>query len=154
MVADIETDFPDRVAAGVALGVGDDEPDRRLTVASVRVHKGGWLLSFDGVDTVEAAEELRDRWLFLPEQGREELPDNFYYDHELVGARCLLPDGREIGVVAEVMHGPGNAILAVRRPDGREGLVPFVSPIVVRVDGAAGEVVIDPPAGLLDEDAL
>ena len=153
VVADIETDFPERIVAGMEVGVGDDAPERRLTLDNVRLHKGGWLLSFLGISTVEEAETLRDRWLFLPEQGRAELPENFYYDHELVGARCRLPDGRDVGVVTEVVHGPGNALLSVRRPDGGEGLVPFVSPIVVRVDSVAGEVVIDPPAGLLDEDA-
>jgi 16S rRNA processing protein RimM len=38
----------------------------------------------------------------------------------------------------------------VRRADGRETLVPFVTAMVPTVDLAGGRVLITPPAGLLD----
>ncbi len=41
--------------------------------------------------------------------------------------------------------GPTQDLLVVRRPDGREGLVPFVAAIVPEVDVAGGRVVVDPP---------
>jgi 16S rRNA processing protein RimM len=73
--------------------------------------------------------------------------------------------GEPIGVVTDVLH-HGQDLLVVRR-DGRPGtpgaqglagpaageaLVPFVGAIVTDVDVAAGRLVIDPPAGLLDPD--
>jgi 16S rRNA processing protein RimM len=38
----------------------------------------------------------------------------------------------------------------VRRPEGAELLVPFVSAIVPSVDLAHGQLVVDPPEGLLE----
>ena len=41
-------------------------------------------------------------------------------------------------------------LLVVRRPDGREALVPFVDEICPTVDVEAKRIVLDPPEGLLD----
>ena len=49
-----------------------------------------------------------------------------------------------------MLHLPGQDVLAVRTPDGREVLVPFVAEIVPVVDVDAGVVEVDPPPGLLD----
>ena len=41
-------------------------------------------------------------------------------------------------------------LLVLRRPDGGEALVPFVSAIVPTVDLGGGFLVVDPPEGLLE----
>ena len=56
---DLRTDDPEtRLAVGATLPTepADAGP---LTVASVRVHQGRWLVRFDGVDDRNAAEALR-----------------------------------------------------------------------------------------------
>jgi 16S rRNA processing protein RimM len=73
-----------------------------------------------------------------------------FYDHQLEGLRVCTVTGREIGVVAEVLHTPGGELLAVDREQGGELLVPFVSAIVTSVSLADGVVEIDPPEGLLE----
>ena len=147
------TDFPERIAPGVEVGLGPEGPDRRVTVDRVRLHKGDWLLGFTGVADRDAVEGWRGWWLFLPPQERSDLPDNYFYEHELIGCSCRLPDGAARGEVTALLGGPGGALLAVATPRG-EVLVPFVAPIVVRVDLESRTVVVDPPRGLFDDDAL
>jgi len=91
--------------------------------------------------------------LFLPAQERSQLPENYYYEHELVGCRCQLADGTVLGEITEMQTGPGGALLVVTAARG-EVLVPFVFPIVVKVDLTVRAVVLDPPRGLFDGDAL
>ena len=43
-------------------------------------------------------------------------------------------------------------MLAIRTPDERDLLVPFITPFVPTVDIAARRIVIDPPAGLIDSE--
>lgn len=62
----------------------------------------------------------------------------------------VFPAGEEAGVVAEVVHTPAGELLAVRTPDDREVLVPFVSEMVPEIDLEAGRIVVDPPEGLFD----
>jgi len=53
-----------------------------------------------------------------------------------------------LGEVVDVLHPPAAPVLTVRRPDGSEELVPFVSAIVPVVDLDAGRLVVDPPDGM------
>jgi 16S rRNA processing protein RimM len=148
----VHTDDPEgRLGAGAVL---QTEPAHvgPLTVESGRVHSGRLLLRFVGVNDRSGAEALRGVSLVVdvPEDERPEDPDE-YYDHQLVGLAVVRTDGSPVGELADVLHLPGQDVLAVRRPDGRETLVPFVEAIVPAVDLDAGKVVVDPPPGLLED---
>jgi 16S rRNA processing protein RimM len=52
--------------------------------------------------------------------------------------------------VTRIDHAPASDLLVLRRAQGGTALIPFVKAIVPEVDLAAGRVVVDPPAGLLD----
>jgi len=148
----VRTDDPEgRLGAGAVL---QTEPGHvgPLTVESGRVHSGRLLLRFVGVSDRSGAEALRGVSLVVDvaEDERPEDPDE-YYDHQLVGLAVVRTDGSPVGELADVLHLPGQDVLAVRRPDGRETLVPFVEAIVPAVDLDAGRVVVDPPPGLLED---
>ena len=61
--------------------------------------------------------------------------------------------GDEVGEVAEVLHLPAQDVLAIKRTDGVEVLVPFVQELVPVVDLDRGSVTVDPRPGLLDPEA-
>ena len=153
LTVEIVSDFPERLAAGTEIGLGEEAPRLHVTVHQVRRHKGDWLLSFEDVRTREEVEGWRGLWVFLPAQERSSLPERYYYEHELVGCRCVSTDGTGLGEVSALEDGPGGALLTVVAAAG-EVLVPFRSPIVVRVDLEARTVELDPPRGLFDGDAL
>ena len=151
VTVEVRTDDPEtRFAPGAVLET--DPPARGpLTVASGRVQGGRLVLSFAGVADRTAAEALRHTMLIV-EADPDELPDDpdEFYDHQLVGLSMVTVDGREVGTVAEMLHLPTQDLFAVRRPDGREALIPFVAEFVPEVDLDRSTVVVDPPPGLLE----
>ena len=153
ITVEIVSDFPERLAVGTEIGLGEEAPTLRVTVQHVRRHKGDWLLSLEDVHTREDVEGWRGLWVFLPAQERSSLPERYYYEHELIGCRCVATGGTGLGEVTALEDGPGGALLKVAATAG-EVLVPFRSPIVVRVDLEARTVELDPPRGLFDGDAL
>ncbi len=139
-----------RFADGATLET--DPPERGpLAIESSRWHAGRLLVRFAGVPDRTAAEALRgvlltvDSATSLPPEDPEE-----YWDHDLVGLRAVGADGADLGEVTDVLHPAGTDLLVVRRPDGGELLVPFVSEIVPTVDLAAARLVVSPPEGLLE----
>jgi 16S rRNA processing protein RimM len=147
---ELRTDDPElRFTPGAVL-LTDPAARGPLTVAGRRWHREVLLLAFEGVESREAAEELRDTLLLVDVAVLPELedPDDFY-DHQLVGLTALLTDGSTLGEVSAVRH-EGTELLVVRRSEGGDVLVPFVSAIVPAVDLAAGHLVVDPPEGLLE----
>lgn len=155
LVVEVRTDSPqERFGAGVVLGLQRPgaQRSRECTLTEVRPHSGRLLVRIDGVETREAAEDLRGALLTVSADALEDLgdPDEFY-DYQLEGLRVVHSAGHDLGVLHEVVHTPGGELLVVHTETGRELLVPFVSAIVPEVDLDAGTVVVDPPEGLFDE---
>lgn len=152
ILVEIITDFPERLADEVRFGLGDDSgPAEFFHVHRVRIHKGKWLLSVQGIRGREAIAAWTGRYLYLPEQTIEDLPEGYYYEHHLVGLDCQSAAGEVFGRVTELEFGFGQSRLVVEL-DGREFLVPYVPEIIREVDLDRGVIIIDPPAGLFDED--
>jgi 16S rRNA processing protein RimM len=87
----------------------------------------------------------------------DETDPDAWYEHELVGLRVEDPAGQQLGEVVKLDHLPHQDLLTVRRADGEDRLVPFVTAIVPVVDVPGGRVVVDAPPGLItdlvDEDS-
>jgi len=152
VAAEILTDFPERFAdvEGVVLRRGGEQ--REATLEGHRFHKGRVLLKFAGVDTMSGAELLVGFDVVVADDELFELPEgeDLYYDFDLVGCEVVSTSGEAIGTVESVMRTGAHELLSVRRPGGREALVPFVDEICVEVDVAARRIVVELPEGLLD----
>ncbi|OPF72730.1 ribosome maturation factor RimM [Streptomyces antioxidans] len=152
VTVEVRTDEPElRLGPGAVLAT---EPASAgpLTIESGRVHSGRLLLRFEGVRDRNAAEALRNT-LLIAEVDPEELPEDpeEFYDHQLMDLDVVTVDGTEIGRIFEISHLPYQDLLVVKRPDGGEVMIPFVSEFVPEIDLEAQRAVIDPPPGLLDE---
>ena len=146
----MRTDDPElRFAPGAVLRT--DPADRGpVTITRAHWHGTTLLLSLQGVDSREAAEAVRNTELLVDVADLPEIedPDSFY-DHQLVGLSARMPDGTVLGEVTAVRH-EAQDLLVVRRREGGDVLIPFVSAIVPTVDVAGGFLVVDPPEGLLE----
>jgi 16S rRNA processing protein RimM len=154
LLVEPSTDSADlRFAAGSVLSVTarDGSVVRTLTVDSARPHSGRLLVRFAEVDDRTTAEDLRGSVLAAPvaDLPAIEDPDEFH-DHQLEGMAVVVA-GARVGAVREVVHGAGGDLLVVDRDGGGEALVPFVREIVPEVDVPGGRIVVDPPAGLLED---
>lgn len=152
VTVEVRTDEPElRLGPGAVLTT---EPASAgpLTIESGRVHSGRLLLRFEGVRDRSAAEALRNI-LLIAEVDPEELPEDpeEFYDHQLIDIDVVTVDGTEVGRISEISHLPYQDLLIVKRPDGGEVMIPFVSEFVPEIDLEAQRAVIDPPPGLLDE---
>lgn len=129
------------------------EPPTRgpLTIATVRVHQGVYLLGFESVSDREGAEALRNTRLFAPAHDAQPHRDaDEYYEDELVGMSVVLTTGEPVGTVSALHTRAAQDLLEITQSNGATALVPFVSALVPSVDSTRRQVVIDPPIGLLD----
>lgn len=121
---------------------------KSVTVREYRVMNGNPVVFFDDIEDREGAEGLVRAILWI-DQDTDEVEDNAWYDHQLVGLDVVRED-TVIGRVIRVEHFPAQDLLIVKVGE-QEVLVPFVQAIVPTVDIAAGRVIVTPPAGLFEE---
>lgn len=123
--------------------------DRQVTLEQAWPHQGEWVLKFQGVDSIEAAEELRNADLWVPAGERAALPDGGFFQSDLTGCKVFdRTSGREIGTVEGWQQYGGPPLMEVL-VDGRERLIPFVSS-ECQVDLNAKMIRLDVAEGLLD----
>jgi 16S rRNA processing protein RimM len=138
---------PLQVRLSDAAGSGSDH--REATVETAWTHKGRLVLKFRGVDTISEADELRGCEVCVPLASRPELPPGEYYQSDLVGCDVIeQPGGRRIGRVADLVEGPGQALLRVEGVDGAEILIPFARSICVEIDPQRKRILVNLPGGL------
>jgi 16S rRNA processing protein RimM len=153
---DLHTDFPERFAQRRKLfAVSQSGARRELVLEDFWQHKGRLVMKFAGVDSISDAEQLVGCEIQIPREQRAELTEGETYVGDLVGC-SLIADGREIGAVADVIFGAGEApLLSVRaaEDDKRELLIPFVEQYVRSFDVNRKRLEMQLPDGMLELDA-
>jgi 16S rRNA processing protein RimM len=150
VIADLLTDFPERFARLARVYV--KRADGRLLLLDLensRPHKGRVALKFAGCDSISGAEELRRALVMVPRDQLVELPEDTWYDFDLVGCEAVSVEGEYLGRVEEVQN-YGAAPLLVVRDGARELLIPLVLSICVEISTERKRIVVNPPEGLLD----
>lgn len=147
------TDEPARRLAPGAVLIrepGRDTRDRetpRVTVSAQRWNRKICLLGFEEIRDRDDAEALRGSVLYV-EVPAEADDEESWYSHELEGMRCLDAEGKELGVVEELVPGAAQDLLVVTTPEGEDVMVPFVEEIVPEIDAEARRIILAPPQGL------
>lgn len=139
------TEVGERFDAGGVVYLDDGRP---LTVAASRAHRGRMLVTFEGVLDRDAADELVQRNLVVPESESPPLPEGSYWDHQLIGSEVVTKSGRSLGVLRDVIHTPANDVWSAIDEDGTETLVPAIGDVVASVDVEAKRVIVREVPGL------
>ncbi len=132
---------------------GDAQGRESVNVLSCRPHGNIVLLQIEGVTTVEQAQALRGKVLYM-KRSDAHLPEGKWFVAELIGCRCVDADdnAKEYGTVTDVASGTANDVWTVRTPDKGDVLIPAIKDVVVRCDVAQNVVYLRPLRGLFDED--
>ena len=153
VAVDLFTDFPERFAPGHTMYAADAKGVRReLKLEDVWPHKGMLILKFASVDSISDAESLRGCEIQVPLAERKRLDDGTWYVSDLVG--CVVTDnGREIGTVADVEFGAGEAPLLIVRQGKQEYMLPLTEAFTRKVDIEQKKIELQLPEGMLEINA-
>uniref|UniRef100_A0A1D1YP83 Ribosome maturation factor RimM n=2 Tax=Anthurium amnicola TaxID=1678845 RepID=A0A1D1YP83_9ARAE len=151
--------------------ISGKEEVREVELMGGRSHPGQktWILSFNGVDTVDQAKQIVGSTLLVKEGNRPKLEEGEFYTPDLFGMKVILKEsGRQVGTVVDVVNYGASDLLQVMlnttngsfdgdgssesKPSSSGPLVwvPFVEAIVPDVDIDNREMHITPPKGLLE----
>ena len=150
---ELYTDNPERrffTGAQFTVQVPEASPwhGKDITVREYRVMNGNPVIFLEDVEDRDAAETLVRAILWI-DQDDEEVEDDAWFDHQLVGLD-VVRDDTVVGRVMRVEHFPAQDLLIVKSGE-REIMVPFVKAIVPTVDVARGRVIVTPPPGLFED---
>ncbi|MBQ7726883.1 MAG: 16S rRNA processing protein RimM [Clostridia bacterium] len=122
-----------------------------LKALQIRPHGNVVLMAFDGVQTLENAEALRGKILYICREDAD-LPAGRYFVTDLIGCAVFHADsGEKLGVLSEVSQTGANDVWHVKN-DGREYLLPAIDEVIISVKPEKEQIVIRPMKGIFDDE--
>ncbi|HYP50396.1 MAG TPA: ribosome maturation factor RimM [Pyrinomonadaceae bacterium] len=152
LVAEVLTDFPERFEeTKKVFALQADGARAELELEKHWFQKDRVILKFAGFDSIEAAENLINCEICVPESEAVELESDEFFDWELLDCAVETLEGETLGRVKEVMRTGGTEILVVTGAGGeKDFLIPFAETICVEVDIENKLIRVDLPEGLLE----
>ncbi len=128
----------------------DKDGNGSLTVKS-RAHGNICLVKADGIDTIEMAEKLRGKVIYIDRDDCR-LPKGSYFISDIIGCVAVHPEtGEGYGKVVDVSQTGANDVWHIKRNES-EYLIPNVPDFVKKVDIDEGKVYITPLKGTFDDE--
>jgi 16S rRNA processing protein RimM len=155
VASELHSDVPDRLRQGMrlwALPKNGDGPRRELTIEELWPHKGYLVVKFEGVGSISEAETLIGCELQVPARDRSKLEPGWAYVSDLVGCTVFDID-REIGLVADVQFGAGEAPLLIVKTESNQYEIPYAEAYLKSADLEHKKICMILPEGMLELNA-
>ena len=122
-------------------------------IKSARPHGNIVLLSVSGIDTVEAAQKMRGKVLYM-KRSDAKLPEGTYFIAELIGCTVYDADNPEkvYGTLSDVSATGANDVLHIKDENCKEYLIPSIPDVVIETYVANNRIVIRPLKGIFDDE--
>jgi 16S rRNA processing protein RimM len=132
-----QTDFPDvRFRRGSRLVLCPPEAGEpvEVEVAGSREQSNVYVLKLKGFDNINQVEKYKGWMLKVRGEDRVELEEGEYYVRDIVGCSVVTDEGETLGEITDVLSPGANDVWVVKRPKGKELLLPVIDDVVLGVD--------------------
>lgn len=118
-------------------------------IESVRYTKNMVLLKLKGIDTIEAAEDLRNLYIKVSREQLPELQENSYYIVDLLECEVITVEGEVLGEMEDVFNTGSNDIYVVKNGEGKQILLPAIKEVIKNVDIPNRKITVKLMEGLI-----
>ena len=127
----------------------DERGETAIKVKS-RPHKNITLCKIEGIDTIEAAERLRGKIVYI-DRGDIKLDEGVHFVQDFIGLEVRDFETDEVyGTLTDVLRTGANDVYEITR-DGKKYLAPVIDEVVREINTEKGYVLITPMKGIFDD---
>lgn len=128
-----------------------DKGAKKIEITAARVHKNMLIMKIKGVDTIDDAEKLRNKVLYM-DRDDVELEEGAYFIQDLIGLDVLDDEtGEKIGILADVSETGANDVYHIKTDEGKLYLIPVIPDVVKDISPENGTIRVFKMKGLFDE---
>ena len=140
------TDYPEffEEISGVYL-----EDNSYLKITGIKYQKNMVILKFKGINSVEEAETLRNKILYVQKTIFDDLPDGTYLIADIIGLEVLEGD-ISYGKITDVFSTGSNDVYVVDKPGHKQLLIPALKNVIEDININEGYMKVKLPEGLID----
>lgn len=120
-----------------------------LKITGVKYHKAAVILKLKGINTIEEAEAMRQKVLYVPKSTFDDLPEGTYLVADIIGLE-VKDENMSYGTVTDVFQTGSNDVYTVAAKGKSPIYVPALKSVIKEINIQEGYILVDMPEGLLD----
>ncbi len=124
--------------------------ENQFEVEKVRYKGNMVIMKIKGIDNVEAAEKLRNKFMYVSRESSRELEEGEFFIADMVGMEVYTVDEKYVGKLDEVLQYAANDVYVIKDEENKEYLIPATMQFVPIIDMENKKMIIDPIKGMID----
>ena len=117
---------------------------------SCKYQKDRVIIKLEGVNKIEDAERLKEKFMEVTRENAVELEEDCYFLADLRECTVFDTTGKELGRIYDVIQTKNNDVYWIRKP--KELLIPVLKDIVLDINIDERKIIIRPVGEWMDED--
>lgn len=127
-----------------------DEAMTKSYKSTCRIQKGMLLVKLSEIDTVEKAESLRKKYVYISEDDLDELEEDNYYVKDLLGSDIIdITTNESIGKLDYVFNTGANDVYEITKSDNTKIYLPAIKQVIKKVDIKSKKIYVEIMEGLI-----
>ncbi len=124
--------------------------NEEFEVERVRYKGNMVIMKIKGIDSVELAEKLKTKNLYVSRENSVDLDEDEFFIADLIGLEVFTVSGEKVGVLKDVLQYSANDVYVVKGDNDKEYLIPSTMKFVPEINIEEKKMIIDPIKGMLD----
>ena len=124
--------------------------ETKWEVERVRYKGNMVIMKIKGVDSVEMAERLKTKNLYVSRENSVDLDEDEFFIADLIGLDVFTVAGEKVGTLKDVLQYSANDVYVVKGDNDKEYLIPSTLKFVPEINIEEKKMIIDPIKGMLD----
>ena len=121
---------------------------QKYKIEKVGYAKNQVILKFEGINTIEEAENLRNSYILVNKNDLEELPEGVYYIADLIGLEVYTESGEYLGIVDDIFQTGSNDVYVVKNDLGQSKLLPGIDEVIKEINLPESKIIVNLIEGL------
>ena len=128
----------------------DKNFNQEFEVERVRYKGNMVIMKIKGVDSVEMAERLKTKNLYVSRENSVDLDEDEFFIADLIGLDVFTVAGEKVGTLKDVLQYSANDVYVVKGDNDKEYLIPSTLKFVPEINIEEKKMIIYPIKGMLD----
>lgn len=125
----------------------------KLEVEKVRYKGNMVIMKIKGIDIIEDAEKLRNKFMYVSRENSRKLDEDEFFISDMIGIDAYTVDGDFVGKLKDVLQYSANDVYVIENEvneEKKEYLIPALYRFVPTIDMNEKKMIIDPIKGMID----
>lgn len=124
----------------------------KYSILEVKYTKGSVILRLSGVDTMEAANSLRDSFVLVDRSNAVKLPKDSFFICDILGSTVVDEKDVVLGQLVDILQTGSNDVYIIKNESGKELLLPALKSVVRAISLEQKRIDVTVPKGLFEDE--